>query len=76
MYIFLPAVRFNKLVILYNIPQHNQHTGLLFSCWTLVGAAGEALGRDLTAALEQVAAPHAVAVGPVLAGGGGVTSHA
>ena len=49
---------------------------LLFSCWTLVGAAGEALGLDLTAALEQVAAPHAVAVSPVLAGGGGVTSHA
>ena len=76
MYIFLP-VRFNKLVILYNnISLHNQHICLLFSCWTLVGAAGEALGLDLTTALEQVAAPHAVAVSPVLAGGGGVTSHA
>ena len=30
----------------------------------------------LTAALQEVAAPLAVAVGPVLAGGGGVTRHA
>ena len=42
-----------------------------------VGAALEALvSLGLAAALEEVAAPLAVAVSPVLAGGGWVTSHA
>ena len=59
---------------MYSIPLNNINIfQYLIISRTLVGATGESLSCLFAAALQEVAAPHAVTVGPVLAGGGGVT---
>ena len=76
MCIFLPII-LSIITINNTIPLSISSTQLCLRSWRAeVGAALEGLiSLGLAAALQQVTAPLAVAVCPVLAGGGGVTSH-